>query len=78
MALSWIGHQSRVVFHRAVFSYLFIIYINDIDIGLNTFISRFADDAKIGNSIVDDCDRLDLQEDFKKNFTMVQKMGNAL
>ncbi len=36
---------------------LFIMYINDIDVGLNNFISRFADDAIIGNSIIDDRDR---------------------
>ncbi len=45
---------------------LFIIYINDIDGGLNNYISKFADDTKIGNSIVDDHDRLNLQEDLRK------------
>ncbi len=45
---------------------LFIIYINDIDVGLNNFISKFADDTKIGNSIVDDPDKLNLQEDLRK------------
>ncbi len=45
---------------------LFIIYVNDIDVGLNNFISKFADDAKIGNSIVDDRDKLNLQEDLRK------------
>ncbi len=45
---------------------LFIIYINDIDVGLNNFISKFADDTKIGNSIVDVRDRLNLQEDLRK------------
>ncbi len=45
---------------------MFIIYINDINVGLNNFISKFADDTKIGNSIVDDRDRLNLQEDLRK------------
>ena len=45
---------------------LFIMYINDIDVGLNNFISKFADDTKIGNSIIDDRDRLSLQEDLRK------------
>ena len=45
---------------------LFIIYINDIDVGLNNFISKFADDTKIGNSISDERDRLNLQEDLRK------------
>ncbi len=67
MALPRIGHQSRMAFHRTVLgSVLFIIYINDIDGGLNIFISTFADDTKIGNSIVDDPDRLNLHEDLRK------------
>jgi hypothetical protein len=45
---------------------LFIIYINDIDVGLNNFISKFADDTKIGNSIITDHDRISLQEDLNK------------
>ncbi len=48
---------------------LFIIYINDIDVGLNNFISKFADDTKIGHSIVDERDRLNLQEDLR-NITL--------
>ncbi len=28
---------------------LFIRYINDIDLGVNNFIAKFADDTKIGN-----------------------------
>ncbi len=31
---------------------LFIIYINDIDVGLNNYILKFANDTKIGNSII--------------------------
>ncbi len=41
---------------------LFIIYINDIDVGLNTFIAKFADDTKIRNSVVSDRDRQSLQD----------------
>ncbi len=37
---------------------LFIVYISDINVGLNSFISNFADDKKIGKSIIDDLDRL--------------------
>ncbi len=45
---------------------LFIIYINDIDVKLSNFISKFADGAKIGNSIITDHDRTSLQEDLRK------------
>ncbi len=45
---------------------MFIIYINDIDVRLNNYISKFANDTKIGNSIVDELDRLNLQEDLRK------------
>ncbi len=45
---------------------LFIIYINDIDVGLHNFISKFADDTKLGNSVITDCDRMSLQEALRK------------
>ncbi len=34
------------------------MYISDIDVGLNSFISNFADNKKIGKSVIDDLDRL--------------------
>jgi len=45
---------------------LFIIYINDLDVGLNNYVSKFADDTKIGNSVVTVEDRLKLQQDLDK------------
>ncbi len=45
---------------------LFIIYINDLDVGLNNRISKFADDTKIGNSVLTDKDSQSLQEDLHK------------
>ncbi len=45
---------------------LFIIYINGIDVGLNNFVSKFADDTKLGNSVITDCDMTSLQEDLRK------------
>ncbi len=45
---------------------LFVIYINDIDLGLSNFIAKFADDTKIGHSVISDCDRQSLQEDLRK------------
>ncbi len=45
---------------------LFIIYIKDIDLGLNNFISKFADDRKIGNAVLSEGDRRSPQEDLLK------------
>ncbi len=45
---------------------LFIFYINDVDIGINNLISKFADDTKIGNSVLTDVDRQSLQENLHK------------
>ncbi len=42
------------------------MYINDIYIGLNNFISKSTDDTKIGNSIIDGRDSLNIQEDLRK------------
>ncbi len=47
-------------------SVLFIIFINDIDVGLNNFIAKFADDTKIGNLVISDNDKQSLQDDFAK------------
>ncbi len=45
---------------------LFIIYINDIDLGLSNFISKFADNTKLGNSVITDSDGMSLQEDLRR------------
>ncbi len=45
---------------------LFIIYINDIDVRLNNLKAKFADDMKIGNSVISDRDRQSLQDDLNK------------
>ncbi len=52
---------------------LFIIYINDINGGLNNFISKYAEDTKIGNSIITGHDRISLQEDLRKISDWSQK-----
>ena len=45
---------------------LFLIYINDIDNGLNNLVSKFADDTKIGSPIITENDRINLQNDLRK------------
>ncbi len=45
---------------------LFIIYMNDIDVGPNNLIVKFADYTKIGNSVISGRDRQSLQDDLSK------------
>ncbi len=45
--------------------FFIIINMNDIDVGLNNFISKFADKTKISKSIITDQDMMSLQEDLR-------------
>ncbi len=44
----------------------FIIYINDVDVGVYNLISKFPDGTKIGSLALNDEDRQNLPEDFHK------------
>lgn len=49
----------------------FIVYINDTDLGLDSIISKYEDDTKIGREVLSECDKHRRQED-------LCKMWNAL
>ncbi len=52
MELPLIGHQSLVGSQGSVPRPVLVkIYINDKNVGLNTFTAKFDDDTKIGNSV---------------------------
>ncbi len=50
----------------SVLGEILFTYINAIDVGLNNFISKFADNTKIDNSIINDHERMSLQEHLRK------------
>ncbi|KAK8727094.1 hypothetical protein OTU49_009939, partial [Cherax quadricarinatus] len=52
---------------------LFIIYINDLDEGITSDISKFADDTKIGRIIDSNVDVRELQKDLDKLYSWSEK-----
>ncbi len=61
-------------FHRAVLGpVLFTVYISDIDVRLNSFMSNFADNKKIRKSIINDLDKLPSRKTGNKS-RLVQKV----
>ena len=52
---------------------LFIIYINDLDTGISSDVSKFADDTKIGRVIESDQDAAILQEELSRLYDWAEK-----
>ena len=52
---------------------LFIIYINDLEIGVSSDVSKFADDTKIGRQVKNMEDARKLQEDLNRLYNWSQK-----
>ncbi len=65
-ASDWAPVTSGALQDSALGPVLFIINVNDINVGLNNFIYKFADDTKIGNSITNNHSRISLQETLRK------------
>ncbi|MCQ7056700.1 reverse transcriptase domain-containing protein, partial [Clostridioides difficile] len=54
---------------------LFLIYVNDIDTGLNSAIAKFADDTKLGGSAVSEEECSTLQRDLNNIFIWSKTWG---
>ena len=52
---------------------LFIIYVNDIDVGLTCKISKFADDTKITSRVTTSAEKLELQSNLNQLISWAEK-----
>ena len=80
---TWIDVLSSVVQGSVLGPILFLIYINDLDAEIlsadgSIYISKYADDTKLGREIVDDTDSIKLQNGLNKLVQWCQDWGMSL
>jgi len=70
---NWVEVLSGVPQGSVLGQLLFLIYINDLEFGIDNWILKFADDTKIFTRISDDNDWHSLQDDLSKLTTWSEK-----
>ena len=69
----WVEVLSGVPQRSVLGPLLFLIYVNDLEFGIDNWILKFADDTKIFTRITDDNDWHSLQDDLSKLTTWSEK-----
>ena len=63
---TWRDVPSSVVQGSVLGGLLFVIFINDIDVGIGSFFRKFANDTKIVHVVENEKDRAEFQRDLDK------------
>ena len=76
-ASDWALVTSGVLQGSVLVLILFKIVINDIDVGLNNLIAKFADDTQMRNSMISDHDKQNLQEELHNISALFERQRDA-